>query len=126
IDTYSAGFTNYLRDTGFDGALAMMGSNGGIMSFEAAVERPVALVESGPIGGVIAAAEYARALGLDKVVAVDIGGTTAKCALVEDGSFAVQPTYWVGGYVRGFPIRSPVLDIVEVGAGGGSIAGIDP
>ena len=121
IAAYAAGFTNRLRDRGFDGSLTMMGSNGGIMSFDAAVERPVALVESGPIGGVIAAAEYARAIGLDKVVAFDMGGTTAKCALVENGSFAVQPTYWVGGYVRGFPIRSPVLDIVEVGAGGGSI-----
>ncbi|MBR1172759.1 hydantoinase/oxoprolinase family protein [Bradyrhizobium sp. KB893862 SZCCT0404] len=125
IATYAAGFTKCLRDKGFGGDLAMMGSNGGIMSFEAAVERPVALVESGPIGGVIAAAEYARALGLNKVVAFDMGGTTAKCALVEDGSFAVQPTYWVGGYVRGFPIRSPVLDIVEVGAGGGSIGWTD-
>ncbi|MDA9451258.1 MULTISPECIES: hydantoinase/oxoprolinase family protein [unclassified Bradyrhizobium] len=125
IAAYAAGFTKRLRGRGFGGGLTMMGSNGGIMSFEAAVERPVALVESGPIGGVIAAAEYARAIGLDKVVAFDMGGTTAKCALVEDGSFAVQPTYWVGGYVRGFPIRSPVLDIVEVGAGGGSIGWTD-
>jgi N-methylhydantoinase A len=126
IAAYTAGFTKRFREKGFAGTLAMMGSNGGLMPFEAAVDRPVALVESGPIGGVIAAAEYSRALGLDKVIAFDMGGTTAKCALVESGSFAVQPTYWVGGYVRGFPIRSPVLDIVEVGAGGGSIAWVDP
>jgi len=126
IATYAAGFTKRLRGKGFTGTLAMMGSNGGVMPFEASVERPISLVESGPIGGVIAAAEYARRLGLPKVVAFDMGGTTAKCALVEAGSFSVQSTYWVGGYVRGFPIRTPVLDIVEVGAGGGSIGWIDP
>ena len=126
IASYAAGFEQRLSAEGFRGSLAMMGSNGGVMSFGTAVERPVSLVESGPIGGVIAAAEYARALGLDRVVAFDMGGTTAKCALVEEGAFAVQSTYWVGGAGRGFPIRSPVLDIVEVGAGGGSIAWVDP
>jgi N-methylhydantoinase A len=126
IAAYAAGFADRLKAEGFGGSLAMMGSNGGVMPFAAAVERPVSLVESGPIGGVIAAAEYARALGLPRVVAFDMGGTTAKCALVEQGGFAVQSTYWVGGYARGFPIRSPVLDIVEVGAGGGSIAWVDP
>jgi N-methylhydantoinase A len=126
IAAYAKGFSDRLAGEGFVGSLAMMGSNGGVMPFSAAVERPVALVESGPIGGVIAATEYARALGLPRVVAFDMGGTTAKCALVEGGGFAVQSTYWVGGYVRGFPIRSPVLDIVEVGAGGGSIAWVDP
>ncbi len=125
IASYAKGFAERLGAEGFAGGLAMMGSNGGVMPFAAAVERPVALVESGPIGGVIAAAEYARALGLPRVVAFDMGGTTAKCALVEEGGFAVQSTYWVGGYARGFPIRSPVLDIVEVGAGGGSIAWAD-
>ena len=125
IAAYADGFAQRLAQRGFAGQLAMMGSNGGAMPFPAAVERPVALVESGPIGGVIATAAYAQALGLPKVVAFDMGGTTAKCALVEDGGFAVESTYWVGGYERGFPLRSPVLDIVEVGAGGGSIAWVD-
>ena len=125
IAGYAQGFAERLGAGGFTGTLAMMGSNGGVMPFPAAVERPVALVESGPIGGVIAAAAYARALGLAKVVAFDMGGTTAKCALVEEGGYAVQSTYWVGGYAHGFPLRSPVLDIVEVGAGGGSIAWVD-
>ena len=125
IATYVDGFTKRLKSDGFSGTLAMMGSNGGVLPFEAAVERPVTLVESGPIGGVIAAAEYAKILELDRVIAFDMGGTTAKCALVESGAFSVQPTYWVGGYAKGFPIRSPVLDIVEVGAGGGSIAWVD-
>ena len=125
IARYVEGFSTRLAREGFAGSFAMMGSNGGIMPFEASVERPVSLVESGPIGGVIAAAEYARNLGLERVVAFDMGGTTAKCALVEKGEFDVQQTYWVGGYEQGFPIRSPVLDIVEVGAGGGSIAWVD-
>jgi N-methylhydantoinase A len=125
IARYVDGFSDRLAREGFGGTFSMMGSNGGVMPFRASVERPVSLVESGPIGGVIAAAEYARNLGLDRVVAFDMGGTTAKCALVENGRFEVQPTYWVGGYEQGFPIRSPVLDIVEVGAGGGSIAWVD-
>jgi N-methylhydantoinase A len=125
VAAYAAGFERRLTGEGFAGTLSMMGSNGGVMPFAAAVERPVSLVESGPIGGVIAAAAYARALGLARVVAFDMGGTTAKCALVEDGAYEVQSTYWVGGYAHGFPIRCPVLDIVEVGAGGGSIAWVD-
>ena len=125
IARYTAAFSDRLLKDGFTGRFTMMGSNGGVMPVEAAIERPIALVESGPIGGVIAAAEYARALGLPRVVAFDMGGTTAKCALVENGSFEVQSTYWVGGYETGFPIRTPVLDIVEVGAGGGSIAWVD-
>lgn len=125
IARYTAGFADRLAKEGFSGRFTMMGSNGGVMPVEAAIERPIALVESGPIGGVIAAAEYARALSLSRVVAFDMGGTTAKCALVENGGFEVQSTYWVGGNETGFPIRSPVLDIVEVGAGGGSIAWVD-
>ncbi|MEW6121933.1 MAG: hydantoinase/oxoprolinase family protein [Pseudomonadota bacterium] len=122
---YVEGFGAALRERAFEGRFYMMGSNGGVMTPEAAIAQPVTLVESGPIGGCIGAAAYARALGFDKMIAFDMGGTTAKCALVEDGSFDVVNTYWVGGYERGFPIRTPVLDIVEVGAGGGSIAWID-
>jgi N-methylhydantoinase A len=84
--------------------------------------QPIALVESGPVGGCIGAASYATILDLPRVIAFDMGGTTAKCTLTEDGRFDVLGTYWVGGYERGFPIRTAVLDIVEVGAGGGSIA----
>lgn len=122
---YVDGFDQALRTRNFGGQFYMMGSNGGVMTASAAVAQPVTLVESGPIGGCIGAAAYAQALGLDRMIAFDMGGTTAKCALVEEGRFEVINTYWVGGYERGFPIRTPVLDIVEVGAGGGSIAWID-
>ena len=114
-----------LETVGFDGHLLIMGSHGGVLSVRRAQEQPIALVESGPIGGCIGATAYAPALGLEKVVAFDMGGTTAKCALVEKGSFEIQPTYYVGGYERGLPLRTPVLDIVEVGTGGGSIAYVD-
>ena len=87
--------------------------------------QPIALVESGPIGGCIGAGAYADKLGFKNVIAFDMGGTTAKCALVEDGRFSVNSVYYVGGYVKGFPIKSPVIDIVEVGSGGGSIAWLD-
>src|SRR6185437_14860838 len=66
-----------------------------------------------------------EALGMKNVIAFDMGGTTAKCALVENGRFSVESLYYAGGYVKGFPIRSPVIDIVEVGSGGGSIAWLD-
>jgi len=104
----------------------MMGSNGGLMSVERSCEQPVALVESGPIGGCIGAGAYAEALGFKNVIAFDMGGTTAKCALVENGRFSVESIYYAGGYVKGFPIKSSVINIVEVGSGGGSIAWLDP
>jgi N-methylhydantoinase A len=125
MESYIETFDLRLKQRGFDGRLYMMGSNGGVLSVERTREQPVALVESGPIGGCIGAAEYARALGRDKLIAFDMGGTTAKCALVQDGHFEVQSIYYVGGYERGFPLKTPVVDIVEVGAGGGSIASVD-
>lgn len=114
-----------LRASRFDGNFFLMGSNGGVLTAERAKQEPIALVESGPIGGCVGAASYARLLGLDKLIAFDMGGTTAKCALVESGVFDVQAVYYVGGYERGLPLRTPVLDIVEVGTGGGSIAAVD-
>ncbi len=125
IQTYMEGFANKIVRRGFGGAFYMMGSNGGVLPPKRTVEEPVALVESGPVGGCIGAAAYATALGLPQVIAFDMGGTTAKCALIMDGQFDVQPVYYVGGYERGFPLRTPVLDIIEVGAGGGSIAWLD-
>ena len=115
-----------MEKRGFEGSLFMMGSNGGLLSVDRTCRQPIGLVESGPIGGCIGAGAYAEALGFKNVVAFDMGGTTAKCALVENGRFSVESIYYADGYVRGFPIRSPVIDIVEVGSGGGSIAWLDP
>ena len=110
---------------GFAGTLHMMGSNGGVLSADRACRQPIALVESGPIGGCIGTAAYAEALGFENVISFDMGGTTAKCALVEAGRFSVDSIYYAGGYTQGFPIKSPVVDIIEVGSGGGSIAWLD-
>jgi N-methylhydantoinase A len=125
LSSYVRGFERALADRAFAGRFYMMASSGGVMSPEATVEQPIGLVESGPVGGCIGAAAYARELGYDKLIAFDMGGTTAKCALVENGQFEIVSTYWVDGYERGFPVRTPVLDILEVGAGGGSIAWLD-
>lgn len=125
MSAYIEGFFSELRTRNFRGRFYLASSSGGVITAPEAIAQPIALVESGPVGGCIGAAAYATALGLPRVVAFDMGGTTAKCALVEDGRFDVVSTYWVGGYERGFPIRTPVLDIVEVGAGGGSIAWMD-
>jgi N-methylhydantoinase A len=125
VEKYVRRLEKDLGDRGFDGGLFMMGSNGGLLSVERTCRQPVALVESGPIGGCIGAGAYADALGLKNVIAFDMGGTTAKCALVSNGTFSVDSVYFVGGDIKGVPIKSPVIDIVEVGSGGGSIARLD-
>ena len=126
VNTYVKQLEGDLLTQGFSGSLFMMGSNGGLLSVDRTCRQPIALVESGPIGGCIGAGAYAEALGLKNIIAFDMGGTTAKCALLENGHFSIEGTYYVGGYVKGVPIRSPVIDIVEVGSGGGSIAWLDP
>ncbi|MBM4296726.1 MAG: hydantoinase/oxoprolinase family protein [Deltaproteobacteria bacterium] len=125
VSTYVRRLDSDLEQQGFSGSLFMMGSNGGLLSAERTCRQPIGLVESGPIGGCIGAGAYAEKLGYKNVVAFDMGGTTAKCALVENGRFSVNSLYYVNGYIKGFPIKSAVIDIVEVGSGGGSIAWLD-
>jgi N-methylhydantoinase A len=126
VSTYIRRLDNDLEKQGFGGSFFMMGSNGGLLSTDRACRQPIGLVESGPIGGCIGTSVYAETLGFKNVVSFDMGGTTAKCALVENGRFSVNSVYYANGYVRGFPIKSAVIDIVEVGSGGGSLAWIDP
>src|SRR5882757_5104800 len=126
VSRYIRRLESDLKAKSFDGSLYMMGSNGGLLSIERTCRQPVALVESGPSGGCIGAGAYAEGLGFKNVIAFDVGGTTAKCALVENGRFSVESIYYAGGYVKGFPIKSSVINIVEVGSGGGSIAWLDP
>ena len=125
VSTYIRRLDSDLKKQGFPGTLFMMGSNGGLLSAERTCRQPIGLVESGPIGGCIGAGAYAEKLGFKNVVAFDMGGTTAKCALVENGRYSVNSLYYANGYVKGFPIKSAVIDIVEVGSGGGSIAWLD-
>ncbi|MBM4260021.1 MAG: hydantoinase/oxoprolinase family protein [Deltaproteobacteria bacterium] len=125
VSTYIRRLDDDLKKQDFPGTLFMMGSNGGLLSAERTCRQPIGLVESGPIGGCIGAGAYAEKLGFKNVVAFDMGGTTAKCALVENGRYTVNSLYYANGYVKGFPIKSAVIDIVEVGSGGGSIAWLD-
>jgi N-methylhydantoinase A len=114
--------------------LTIMQSNGGAMSAAAAAERPIHIIESGPAAGVVGAAELARRLGNMSLLSFDMGGTTAKAALIEEGRFVRVNAIEVGGGINlagrlltggGYPVRSPAIDIAEVGAGGGSMARVD-
>ncbi len=122
---YAARLERRLGEGGFESTLYMMGSNGGVLSVERTLREPIALIESGPVGGCIGAGAYGEALGIPNLIAFDMGGTTAKCAVIQGGAFGLSSPYFVGGYDTGFPIRGSVVDIVEVGAGGGSIAWVD-
>ena len=106
----------------FAAHLSIMRSNGGVMTPEVATERPAAMMESGPVGGIIASAQVGLALGFANVISFDMGGTTAKASLIRDGEPTLAPGYYVGGYASGHPVMLPMIDVVEVGAGGGCIA----
>jgi N-methylhydantoinase A len=126
--------------TGLDAAhvtapLTLMQSSGGVMTAEDAVVRPVLALESGPAGGVVAALGIAQRLGIANAIAFDMGGTTAKASLIEHGEVSRGREYEVGGSLSagsrlmrgsGELLRIPTIDIAEVGAGGGSIAWLDP
>jgi len=114
-----------LEQREFGGAFLIMQSNGGVMAPEIAKRMPVAMMESGPVGGVIAAARAGETAGYPNVISFDMGGTTAKASLIRDGAATIAHGYHIGGYASGHPAMLPVVDIVEVGAGGGSIAWID-
>ncbi|MGH3134779.1 MAG: hydantoinase/oxoprolinase family protein [Gaiellaceae bacterium] len=105
-----------------------MQSNGGVSRFEVAAQTPINLVESGPVGGVIGAATIGELIGEGNLITLDIGGTTAKASLVERGAVRLTGDYHFERtpVFAGYPIKIPVVDIVEIGAGGGSIAWIDP
>lgn len=119
-----------LRDADVSAPVFMLHSGGGLISVETAAEQPVRLLESGPAGGAIFAADFARAHGLDKVLSFDMGGTTAKICLIEDGAPKTANTFEVARTYRfkkgsGMTVSTPVVEMVEIGAGGGSIASID-
>jgi N-methylhydantoinase A len=135
VANYLAGIESQLKKQGTKAELLTMQSNGGVLTFEQAAERPVFMVESGPAAGVIAANFIARNLGFSDVVSFDMGGTTAKAGLILEGRPKVTKEYEVGAEARpgagqsrgsGYPIRTPVIDLVEIGAGGGSKAWVDP
>ena len=120
-----------LKEMGATCPVFMIHSGGGLISVETAAEFPVRLVESGPAGGAIFAADVARRFGLETVVSYDMGGTTAKLCLIEDFQPKTARTFEVARTYRfckgsGMPISIPVIEMIEIGAGGGSIAWVDP
>ncbi|MCG8562797.1 MAG: hydantoinase/oxoprolinase family protein [Hyphomicrobiales bacterium] len=130
IERYLGNFETRLKARGFTCPLQLMLSSGGLTTIETARQFPVRLVESGPAGGAIFAREIAGAHGIDKALSFDMGGTTAKICLVDDGRAQTSRRFEVARVYRfrkdsGIPLRIPVIEMVEIGAGGGSIAWID-
>jgi N-methylhydantoinase A len=122
VQRYLQNLRAYLQAQGLRGNIQIMRSNGGSMSLARACIEPVSMMESGPVAGMIGAGYVARLLGLPQAIGFDMGGTTAKAALIQDGVPIIEEGYFIGGYASGQPMQLPVVAIVEVGAGGGSIA----
>ena len=132
---YVADIRSGLDGASVDAPLTIMQSSGGVMTSADATERPVLALESGPAAGVVAALGMTRLLGYENAIAFDMGGTTAKASLIEAGAVSRSREYEVGGSLSsgtrlmrgaGELLRIPTIDIAEVGAGGGSIAWLDP
>ena len=116
-----------LTDSGVPGNRYIMQSNGGTTTFDQAKLTPVNIVESGPVAGVFGASILGKMIDEPNIIAFDVGGTTAKCSLIDQGEVKVTTSYYIEKDERnaGYPIMAPVVDIVEIGNGGGSIAWID-
>ena len=130
MKSYLGRLKGRLEDEGANCSVFLMHSGGGIISIESAADFPVRLVESGPAGGAVFAANTAARYGLDKVLSFDMGGTTAKICLIKNQTPKTSRVFEVARTYRfkkgsGMPISIPVIDMVEIGAGGGSLAHID-
>jgi N-methylhydantoinase A len=134
VRRYLRSLQHHLEATGVRAPLLLMQSNGGLTSARTAAETPVHIVESGPAAGVVSAQALAAAAGLPRIITLDMGGTTAKAALVEDGEVTRAAEYQVGGGIMtgsrlltgaGYALKVPAIDLAEVGAGGGSIIRVD-
>ena len=116
-----------LEDTGVSAPKYIMQSNGGTTTFDGAKTGPINMVESGPVAGVFGSAVLGQVIGEENLIAFDVGGTTAKCSLIDGGEVKITTSYRIERTERyaGYPIMIPVVDIVEIGNGGGSIAWMD-
>jgi len=129
-EQYIARLQDGLARNGLDCSLFIMQSNGGVCDVDTATQFPVRLIESGPAAGALAAAHYGRSMALENVLSFDMGGTTAKACLIEGGQPLIAPDFEVDRKYRfskgsGLPVKVPVIEMIEIGAGGGSIARID-
>jgi N-methylhydantoinase A len=130
VDRYLSDLRARLARRGFGGRLYVMLSSGGIATVETAARFPIRLLESGPAAGALAAATYGRTSGHPDLVSFDMGGTTAKLCVIQDGAPLVADEFEVDRVYRlkrgsGTPVNVPVIDMIEIGVGGGSIAGVD-
>ncbi len=134
VEHYLSALQQRLRSIQVNAPLRIMQSNGGVMAADAAIAKPAYIIESGPAAGVIAAVAMARRIGLRDVISLDMGGTTAKAALVEHGDPAKTSEYEVGAGINlssrlvkggGHAVKLPFIDVSEIGAGGGSIVSVD-
>jgi N-methylhydantoinase A len=131
VEGYLRSLEDRLRGLGFSGSLYIMLSNGGTATVETACQFPVRLLESGPAAGALAAAFYGRAMDLPEVLSFDMGGTTAKACLIEGGEPLRGNEFEVARVYRfkkgsGLPVKASVIEMIEIGAGGGSIASVGP
>jgi len=130
MSTYLYNLELALKDIGFTCPLFIVTSGGGITTVKTAAEFPIRLVESGPSGGAVMAAKVAKLCGIPRAVSFDMGGTTAKLCLVDGGTPQRSRQFEIGRAARfvkgsGLPVRIPVIDMIEIGAGGGSVAHVD-
>jgi N-methylhydantoinase A len=127
VDKYLRNLSRDFRDLGMNATRYVMLSGGGVASFDYAAQRPIETVESGPVAGVVGALAVAERLGTRNILALDGGSTTTKASLVEDLQMRFTPDYAVERteYRPGYPIKVPVVDINEIGIGGGSVAWLD-
>ncbi len=134
VSQYLRQLSARLQGDGIKAPLLLMQSNGGLISAHVAERKPANIIESGPAGGVVGAQALARKLDLPDIITFDMGGTTAKASMVEDGEFTRSLDYQVGGGIMvgsrlmtgaGYHLKVPAIDLAEVGAGGGSVVWID-
>jgi N-methylhydantoinase A len=125
VRRYLTEMDEHLQSAGFGGNFLIVQSTGGLFGVEEAQNSCIRMLESGPAAGVIGTRALCESIGLKNAIAFDMGGTTAKAGVVHDGSVLMTGSALIGGYATGLPVQIPMIDIQEVGTGGGSIAGVE-
>ena len=134
VSRYLSALIQKLKSSNVTNRLTVMQSSGGVLDADSCLQKPAHIVECGPAAGVVGAEYIAKRSGFDNVITLDMGGTTAKASIIEGGTYTLADEYEVGGGMSsssalvgkgGYALKLPVIDIAEVGAGGGSIAWLD-
>jgi N-methylhydantoinase A len=126
VKSYLNGFTEFLDQSGFPGSFLVVQSTGGLYTADRARSECIRMLESGPAAGLIGARALCEQLGMTNAIAFDMGGTTAKAGVVYEDQVLMTGSSMIGGYETGLPVQIPMIDIQEVGTGGGSIARLAP